>query len=150
MILDGTVERFDVSLFSDPPLPETDILSLLTFGEVKGTEGMAGGLAASEATSLLTGNIQGEVQDTVKNITGFERFEVEPHTTTTGAFSPKVTVGKHLLEDKLSVIYSTSIGTTEEHIIKLKYKLNKNVSLEGSRNEIGSAGADVKYRFEFK
>ena len=151
MVLDGTMDRFDVSLFSDPPLPEVDILSLLTFGELKGgDEGLAGGLAASEAASLLTGNLQGEVQDTFKNITGFERFEVEPHTTTTGAFSPKVTVGKRLLENKLSVTYSTSIGTTEEPIIKLKYNLNKKVSLEGSRNEIGSAGADIKYRFEFK
>lgn len=150
MVLDGTMDRFDLSLFSDPPLPETDILSLLTFGEVKGAEGLAGGLAASEATSLLTGNLQGEVQDTVENITGFERFEVEPHTTSTGAFSTKVTVGKHLLEDKLSVTYSTSIGTTEESVIKLKYNLNKKVSLEGSRNEIGSTGGDIKYRFEFK
>jgi translocation and assembly module TamB len=151
MVLDGTMDRFDLSLFSDPPLSEVDILSLLTFGQVKGGEqGFASGLAASEAASLLTGNLQGEVQEEFKNITGFERFEIEPHTTRTGSFSPKVTVGKRLLEDKLFVIYSTSIGTTEEHVIKLKYNVNKNVSIEGSRNEIGSAGGDLKYRFEFK
>jgi translocation and assembly module TamB len=151
LLLDGTMDRFDLSLFSDPPLSEVDILSLLTLGQVKGGEqGFSSGLAASEAASLLTGNIQGEVQEEFRNITGFERFEIEPHTTRTGSFSPKVTVGKRLLEDKLFVIYSTSIGTTEEHVIKLKYNLNKNISVEGSRNEIGSAGGDLKYRFEFK
>jgi len=149
--LDGTIDRFDLSLFSDPPLSEEDILSLLTFGQVKReARGFESGLLASEAASLLTGNIQGEVTENFKYITGLERFEIEPHTTATGAFSPKITVGKQLLDDKLSVIYSTSIGTTEEPVIKLKYSLGRNISVSASKNEIGSVGADLKYRFEFK
>jgi len=55
-----------------------------------------------------------------------------------------------VLEDKLYVIYSTSIGTTEEHIIKLRYSVNKNIAIVGSRDEIGSTGMDLKYRFEFR
>ncbi len=149
--LDGTIDRFDLSLFSDPPLSEEDILSLLTFGQIKReAKGFESGLLASEAASLLTGNIQGEMTENFKYIAGLERFEIEPHTTATGAFSPKITVGKQLLDDKLSVIYSTSIGTTEEPVIKLKYSLGRNISVSASKNEIGSVGADLKYRFEFR
>ena len=149
--LDGTIDRFDLSLFSEPPLPEEDILSLLTFGQVKReARGFESGLLASEAASLLTGNIQGEMTEKFKYITGLERFEIEPHTTATGAFSPKITVGKQLLDDKLSVIYSSSIGTTEEPVIKLKYSLSRKISVSASKNEIGSVGADLKYRFEFR
>jgi translocation and assembly module TamB len=149
--LDGTMDEFTLSLFSDPPLPEMDILTLLTFGQVdKGTGGFESGIAASEATAILTGELQEEVEEKFRHITGFERFEVEPHTTATGAVSPKVTVGKRFLGDKLFVIYSTSIGTTEEHIIRMEYSLSKSISIVGSRNELGSTGGDIKYRFEFK
>jgi translocation and assembly module TamB len=151
LTLDGTMDQFNLSLFSDPPLSETDVLTLLTFGQFrKGTKGFESGLAASEAASMLTGDIQEAVGSKFKNITGFERFQVEPHTTAGGSFTPKITVGKRLIKDKLMVLYSTSVGTTEENIIKLQYNLRKNVSIVGSRNEIGSAGVGLKYRFEFK
>jgi len=149
--LDGTMDEFTLSLFSDPPLPEMDILTLLTFGQVsREAKGFESGVAAGEATAILTGKLQDEIEEKFKYITGFERFEVEPHTTATGALAPKVTVGKRFLNNKLSVIYSTSVGTTEEHIFKLEYKLGKNISIVGSRNEIGSTGGDIKYRFKFK
>ncbi len=145
------MDQFTLSLFSDPPLSEMDILTLLTFGQIKsGVKGFESGLAAGEAASVLTGDIKDAVEEKFKHITGFERFDIEPHTTVTGAFSPKITIGKRLIEDKLSVIYSTSIGTTEEHVVSLKYNLDKNVSIVGSRDEIGSTGVDLKYRFEFK
>jgi translocation and assembly module TamB len=145
--LDGTTDNFTLSLFSDPPLPEEDILSLLTFGQLsKEAKGLESGIAASEATSLVTGGIQQEVQ----YITGFERFEIEPHTTTEGSFSPKVTLGKRMLEDRIFVIYSRAIGTAEEQVVKVEYKLDKNLFLVGSRDEVGSTGLDLKYRFEFK
>ncbi|MDH4028553.1 MAG: translocation/assembly module TamB, partial [Nitrospirota bacterium] len=151
LTLDGTTDNFALSLYSDPPLSEMDILTLLTFGQVKREmRGFESGLAASEATSVLTGGLQEAVEDRFKNIADVERFEIEPHTTATGSLSPKVTVGKRVLEDKLYVIYSTSIGTTEEHIIKLRYSINKNIAIVGSRDEIGSAGMDLKYRFEFR
>lgn len=149
--LDGTMEAFTLALFSDPPLSETDTLALLTTGQTgKEGRGIDSGIAAGEATSLLTGGIQDTVEEQFQYYTGIERFEIEPHTTTEGSFVPRVTISKRLFENKLYVIYSTAIGTTEENIIKLEYKIDKNLSLVGSRNEIGSAGVDFKYRFEFK
>ncbi|MBI4849433.1 MAG: translocation/assembly module TamB domain-containing protein [Nitrospirae bacterium] len=149
--LDGTVDKFTLSLFSDPPLNEMEILTLLTAGQLrKETKGFESGIAAGEAAAILTEGLQDVVGEKFKSITGIERFYVEPYTTATGSLSPKVTIGKRLLEDKLFVTYSSSIGTTEESVIKLEYKLDKGVSLVGSRDEIGSVGGDVKFRFEFK
>ena len=53
-------------------------------------------------------------------------------------------------DDMLKGVVFCDYGTTEENIIKLKYNLSKNISIVGSRDEIGSAGLDLKYRFEFK
>ncbi|MEW6714932.1 MAG: translocation/assembly module TamB domain-containing protein [Nitrospirota bacterium] len=149
--LDGTVDKFTLALSSDPHLSEMDLLTLLTSGQINLKEkGFESGIAAGEAASILTGTLQDTIEEKFRLATGLERFEINPQTTVTGAVSPRITVGKRLLEDKLMVIYSTSIGTTEENIVKLEYLLEKNFSLVGSRDETGSIGMDLKLRFEFK
>jgi len=149
--LDGTVDKFTLALSSDPHLSEMDLLTLLTSGQLNLKEkGFESGIAAGEAASILTGTIQDTIEEKLRLATGLERFEINPQTTVTGAVSPRITVGKRLLEDKLMVMYSTSIGTTEENIVKLEYVMEKNLSLVGSRDETGSTGVDLKLRFEFK
>ncbi|HLA50508.1 MAG TPA: translocation/assembly module TamB domain-containing protein, partial [Thermodesulfovibrionia bacterium] len=149
--LDGPIDKFSLSLFSDPPLSDMDILTLLTGGHIsKESKGFEAGIGAGEAVAFLTGELQDVIEERFKNITGFERFEISPQTSAKGTVSPRITVGKRLLGQKLFVTYSTSIGTTEEHIIKLQYNVSKNFSIIGLRDEIGSVGTDFKYRFEFK
>ncbi|GBE05462.1 hypothetical protein BMS3Abin10_01093 [bacterium BMS3Abin10] len=149
--LDGPSDKFTLSLFSDPPLSDIAILTLLTSGQIdKGSEGLESGIGAGEATAFLTGRLQDVIEERFKYITGFERFEIDPRTTSTGAVSSKVTVGKRLLGERLLVTYSSSIGSTELDVIKLQYKLTDNLSLIGSRDEIGDVGGDIKFRFEFK
>lgn len=149
--LDGPADKFTLSLFSDPPLTDREILSLLTSGQInKGSEGLESGIGAGEATAFLTGRLQDVIEERFKYITGFERFEVDPHTTSTGAISSKITVGKRMLGEKVLVTYSSSVGSTELDVIKLQYNINDNLSIIGLRDEIGSVGGDVKFRFEFK
>lgn len=149
--LDGPADKFELTLFSDPPLTDMDILTLLTGGTVsKESGGLESGIGAGEATALFTGGLQDVIERRIKTITGLERFEIDPHTTVTGAVSPKITVGKRLLEEKLFATYSTSVGSTELDVIKLQYNINRNFAIIGLRDEIGSVGADFKFRFEFK
>ncbi len=149
--LDGPSDKFILSFFSNPPLSDVDILTLLTAGQIrKESKGFESSIGAGEATAFLTGRLQDVMEERVKYITGFERFEINPYTTATGAVSPGITVGKRLLEENLFVTYSASVGTTEESIIKIQYDLSKNFSIVGIKDEIGSVGADFKFRFEFK
>jgi hypothetical protein len=149
--LDGPADRFTLSLFSDPPLPDDDIMTLLTSGQINNeAEGLEGGIGTGEATAFLTGRLQDVIEERFKFITGFERFEIDPHTTATGAVSSKITVGKRMLGENLLVTYSSSVGSTELDVIKLRYNLNRNFSIVGLRDEIGSLGADFRYRFEFE
>lgn len=150
--LNGFVDQFNLSLSSDPVLNETDILSLLTVGQSgKTLKGLEAGIGAGEATSFLTGKMQDVVEDRLKTITGFDRVQVDPYVSkTTGTVSPRITVAKRLLGDKLYATYSTSVNTGEEQIWKIEYMLNRNLSLIGLRDERGGLGSDIKFRFEFK
>lgn len=150
--LEGHIEQFNMSLVSDPPLNETDILALLTVGQVgRELKGLEGSITASEATAFITGKAQDVLEERMKTITGLDRVQVDPYVSkTTGTIGPRVTVSKKLIGDKLFVTYSSAVGSTEEQIINLEYNLGKNVSLVGARDEKGSLGGDIKFRFEFK
>lgn len=150
--LTGTIDRFNLSLISDPPLSETDILALLTTGrtaeELAGAEQVIG---TTEAASFVTGQVQDIIEERVSEIMGFERFQIDPYyySAKTSA-GPRLTVSKHFWDDSLYATYSTNLATTEDQLILLEYILNKNISLVGERDEMGRYGADIKFRIEFK
>lgn len=150
--LDGYIEQFNLSLSSSPALDETDIFSLLTVGQMgKHLKGLEGGIGAGEATAFITGKLQDVFEERLKTITGFDRVQVDPYVSkSTGTVTPRVTIAKRLLGDKLYVTYSTAVGTGEEQVLKLEYTLGKNTSLIGLRDERGGIGGDIKFRFEFK
>ena len=164
--LNGYVNQFTLSLSSDPFLPEADVFSLLTVGQIgKNMRGLEGGIGAGEATSFLTGKMQDVIEERLRTITGLDRLSIEPSVSpmsegaltttaalsnTTGTVSPRVTVSKRLLGDKLYVTYSTASGAGEEQVVKLEYLLGPNISLVGDRDELGALGGDIKFRFSFK
>lgn len=150
--LDGTLERFNLSLSSNPPLDETDILSLLTVGQLgRQFKGLEGGISATEATAFITGKMQDVIEERLKTITGFDRVQIDPYVSiSTGTVMPRLTVSKRLLGDKLYVTYSSPMGTSEGQILKLEYALEKNISITGIRDERGGVGGDIKFKFQFK
>jgi uncharacterized protein involved in outer membrane biogenesis len=148
----GPVDRLDLTLTSDPPLENHEILALLTFGKTpdeiaeSSTE-----IGAGEAADLLTGEIQDVVEEQFKAITGVDRIQVDPYFSKTRAGgTPRVTVSKRLYEDRLYVTYQTTFDPAEEDVIQIEYIINNNISLVGGRDEQGEAGGDLKFRFEFR
>ncbi len=151
--LDGYADNFNMALSSSPHLDEMDIFSILTVGRVgKDIKGLEGGIGLSEATSFLTGEFQDIFEERLRTITGFDRVQVDPYVSkTTGTISPRVTLAKRLLGDKLYVTYSTGVGgVTEEQVLQLEYNLTKDIFLIGQRDDRGGMGGDIKFRFEFK
>jgi translocation and assembly module TamB len=148
----GTAERAVVTLISDPPLIDTDILGLLALGK-KGSElkGKESGVGVGEAASFVSGQFQDIFERRARSLTGLDRFQIDPYVDKTDTAVPRVTVGKELVQNKLYVTYSSNVGASApEQIFRIEYILNKSFSLVGGRDEMGSNGADIKYRFEFK
>jgi hypothetical protein len=152
MNLEGQIDHFKMSLSSDPPLKEMDILSLLTVGKTSGElKGLESGIGAGEATSFVTGKMQDVMEERFRTITGVDRFQIDPYVSrTTGTVMPRVTVSKRLLGDKVFITYATPVGSVDEQLIKLEYFIARNVSLVGVRDERSIIGGDIHFRFEFK
>jgi autotransporter translocation and assembly factor TamB len=148
----GTAERAVVTFLSDPPLIDTDILSLLALGK-KGSElvGKETSVGVSEITSFASGPVQDIFERRARSLTGLDRFQVDPYIGRSDTSVPRVTVGKELIQNKLFVTYSSNVGAAiPEQSFKIEYLLDKHFSLVGERNDLGTTGGDIKYRFEFE
>jgi translocation and assembly module TamB len=152
LTLDGRLSQLDLSLSSDPPLEEEEILSLLTLGEYgQNLSGLEGGIGAAEATSLMTGRIQDVFESRVREITGVDRVQIDPYVSKeTGTVTPRVTMSKSLGGEKLFVTYSASMGASDEQELKIEYEVTPGISVVGGRDDLGSLGGDVKFRFRFR
>ncbi len=153
LAVSGDADHAAITFMSNPPLSDVDILSLLALGKTS-TEltGKETGVGMSEAASLATGQFQDMFERRARSLTGLDRFQIDPYVSKAGDTSvPRITVGKELVKDRLFVTYSSNVGAAvPEQIFRIEYVLDRSFSLVGERNEIGSIGADLKYRIEFK
>ncbi|WP_353684784.1 translocation/assembly module TamB domain-containing protein [Thermodesulfovibrio sp. 3907-1M] len=146
--LNGYIDQFNLILSSNPPLSESELLNLLVLGQNGGGKGIPG---ASEAASFITGQMHELLEERVRGLTGLDVMTVEPGVSkTTGSIAPRITVGKKLMDGRLTVTYSTQAGATAEQIIKVEYLVRKGVSLVGTKDEIGGISGAIKFRFEFR
>lgn len=147
--LAGTLDRFDLRLSSNPPLSETDILALLTVGRTSAEFTQTQKDIGKEAAASLL--VEEFIEEKVQDLTGIDRFQVDPYYSGVKSSSgPRFTVGKKLLDDRMYVIYASTLDPSVEELIQIEYKLAKNISLIGSRDEKGLLGGDIRFRFEFK
>ncbi len=152
LVLDGTVEHFNLTLTSTPSLEQIEILSLLTGGTVSNQpKGIQSGIGTSVATSFLSGQVQNIAQERLRTLTGIDRIGVESAVSrVTGKSEQRLTVSKRLLGDKVAVTYSTALGSVATDIIRIEYNIGNNVALVGERDEVGALGGNLKFRFGFK
>lgn len=150
--LSGTLEELNRTLTADDPaLTETDILSLILAGK-KATE-----VATDPASQQQIGGsfvplvIESPFEGLLEELTGVNRLSIEPVSPgIRSAGGPRVTVEEHLLNDKLLLNYSYIMNPTQDQVIQMDYLLNRHLYLQGLRNEEGSLGGNLKFRFEFK
>lgn len=142
ILLRGTLRNPQITLFSNPSMPQADILSYLVLGvPVSQADQQSGG-----SSLLATAAALGYVADSplvrqLRRGLGIEELRIESDTTRE---SVAVVLGRYL-SPRLYVSYS--VGLTEnESAFRMRYKLGKNWTLE---TESGTqSGADLQYVIE--
>lgn len=152
----GTLEKYEVDLFSDPPLGKNDIVALLSLGvTTPGLAGQEGAVGSAAAASIALGPYKGGVEERIRGIAGLDRFAIEPgFSSTTKTFEPKFIVGKSF-GDRASVSMATSVGTSADSTAIAEFKLRENIFLQGSwqgatTTQEGDLGADLKFRYRYR
>jgi hypothetical protein len=152
----GTLEKYEVDLFSDPPLGKNDIVALLSLGvTTPGLAGQEGAVGSAAAASIALGPYKGGVEERIRGVVGLDRFAIEPgFSSTTKTFEPKFIVGKSF-GDRASVSMATSVGTSADSTAIAEFKLRENIFLQGSwqgatTTQEGDLGADLKFRYRYR
>lgn len=161
----GDANDQKISYSADPPLPEKDILALVSYGTPPSSSDQAVNddtrtSAAYAGISYVTGQIQERIETTLSSDFGIRRFQLYPSFyEETGKTELQLMVGTDLIRNRLALNYSNYLSATGGHLVELDFKLSRNVSLVGSwrdtqndqkQNISGDLGGDIIFRFEIE
>jgi translocation and assembly module TamB len=144
--INGTMREPMLTLSSQPPLEEADILSLILFNQPVNRLASAQRDALGErAVSLASGFIASPISDTLEHALDIDLFELE---TVTDSGSPAITLGEQL-GDRLFVKFRQIFGAQDASEVQLEYQLNDILRLQTSFSEgAGRANRTLSRRVE--
>jgi hypothetical protein len=126
MFLTGSQETPRINLNSDPPLNETDLLTLLTTGILPGDTSENGQALAGRAAAVLFQELSGKVfesKDGKDRLSALRRFSLD-----VGALNSR----------------------TGHQETKLTYRMNDNFFMIGELGANGDFGGQIKYLIRFR
>jgi len=153
----GPASKLTLAYRSDPPLPATDIITLLALGQTssEGTSRSAGNTQSTAgASALLSEAVSSQVGGRIQKLFGITNFRVDPAlvgvaTTGTGQnTSARVTVQQQVTRN-VTITYVSNVGSTQEQVIQVEYNVNRNISIVALRDYNGTFGIDVKIKKRF-
>jgi len=157
--LSGPGSRLQLSYHSDPPLPPTDVVSLLALGRASEatdlrTGSSTGGSALGDpgAQALLSEAVSAQVGGRIEKLFGVSRFRVDPGLSGVGATqstTARITVQQRVSHD-LTITYVTDVTSSQRQVIQVEYNVSRKLTLRALRDENGTFGVDFILRKYFK
>lgn len=166
----GTLQKPVTRLYSEPAMPDVDVLAYIVLGHPLGSSGEQASLLARAAGALLSSRQAGALQDQIKGILGLSTLEIQggagasngamgykplqvtppgsiPAPQQPGLTETVLTVGKYLTP-QLYISYGKSLFTGS-NLFKLRYDIFRQVQIE-TQTGSGESGVDIYYKLEFK
>ncbi len=153
MDISGPFEQMKIAYRTDPPLPTSDILSLLALGYVRNTGELAptsGGFSNEGASALLSEALSSQTTGRIQRIFGVSRIKIDPNVGDPANISgTRVTIEQQVSRD-LTLTYATNTGSTQQRVIQFEWALSDRLSLIGVRDQNGIFGTEIIIRRRFK
>lgn len=129
----STAENLNASLRSNPALPQSDVVSLITTGNLANDAGGIPTLAQGgidTAARLLTDSIINQpLSRATDKLFGLNKFEIDPILSGTRNLNPtaRLTVGRQINRNLL-VTYSTNLSSERSQVLALEYRVSNKLS----------------------
>jgi translocation and assembly module TamB len=138
--LHGTTSKLAPTFRSEPPLPEADVISLLTAGRTQqeqsiyNTQQQQAGVN-STTNALLSGALNATVSNRIQKLFGVGSVKIDPtYTGSLGQSSARITVTQNIGQQVL-LTYATSVNSTTQQLISAQVNLNPTFSVTAVRDE---------------
>lgn len=124
-------ENLSAQLRSNPALPQTDVISLVTTGSLANTETGIPTLAQSginTAAELLTDEIINKpIAKATDKLFGLNRFQLDPIISGQRNPGARLTVGRQINRN-LAVTYSTNLSEDQNQVLAVEYRVSNKLS----------------------
>ena len=150
--VEGTLDRLEYELSSEPPLGTEDIIALLTTGNTLDQFGSTSqsGLTRDLAANYFAGAVTDRLGQELRRVLKLSRLRVDP-LLLRGEADPttRVTVGQEVADD-LFVIFSAELGGDRERkIYQMEWRPTGKLGFTAERDSFGGVGGSVRYRNRF-
>lgn len=154
MTLNGPIERPSVTYRSEPPLPTSDIIALLAFGQTteesaRIQQSSSSAFSPETSTAILTAALNATLSNRAQRLFGVSRIKIDPQGLTTETSptqtGPAVTIEQQV-KNNLTLTYTTNVSQASQQIIQIEYNVTRNVSIVGVRDQNGVVSFDVRVR----
>ncbi len=127
-------EQLTATVRSSPALPQADVVSLITTGNLTNTAGGISTLAQTginTAAEILTDTIiNNPARKATDKLFGLNVFEIDPIVSGQNITNPsaRLTVGRQINKN-LKVTYSTNLSQDQNQVLALEYRVSNKLSL---------------------
>jgi translocation and assembly module TamB len=151
--LNGQIDRPNVTYRSEPPLPTSDIIGLLAFGQTSEESAQLNqsqsAFNSETSSAILSAALNATVSSRVQKLFGVSRIKIDPQGLTTETSptqtGPAVTIEQQV-KNNLTLTYTTNVAQASQQIIQAVYNLTRNVSIVALRDQNGVVSFDVRVR----
>ena len=159
----GTLGRLDLSLTSDPWLPDSDVVTLLFGGApnlgtaeqraLGSSQEMQQRMVQTAGAALLTSPLTSRVGEVFERTGAVDTVQITPLLSGDPSFqqinpSARITLGKRI-SPRVFLTYSRTLNAAQEEIILLEYDQSDRFSWVLSRNEDRTFALDFRLRYVF-
>lgn len=150
----GPSDRPKIAYRSDPPLPSSDVLSLLALGYSRQEQEMSAGasqtLGTVGASALLSQALSSQVSGRVQRLFGVSRIKIDPYAVgPSNVAGARITVEQQITRD-LTVTYVSNTAYSQQRIIRFDWDISEHAELIGERDQNGVLGLELRFRRRFK
>jgi len=158
--ISGPMDKLNMSYTSDPPLPFSDVLALLTTGrepgQLSGTTPTASALVGQSyqqggASALLSQAIGSPLTGRLQRFFGVSRIQINPLVTglTTSNAAAQITLQQNITNN-ITFTYISDLSRAQAQTIQMEWDFTPNWSGLAVREENGLFGIDFLYKKQIK
>jgi translocation and assembly module TamB len=142
----GSAKKPTLTMSSDPPLEQADILSVILFGKPSSQLGKGQSAALQQqALGLAAGYAIPELRASVMDALGLDTLDVEMPE---GEGPGRVSAGRYVAED-VFVSLGQEFGRRAAQVMGVEYSITTNISVRGSTTTRGDSAVDLFWRHRY-
>lgn len=149
----GPLEHLIITYSSDPPLPTSEILSLLVAGNAYATSlqpSNAGTSSQLGASSLLSQALSEQMSNRLDRIFGSGHVRINPQLAGFDRPANATVALEQHVTDNLTLLYVTNVTSAQQQIIQAELTLSPRFSVTATRDQNGLVGVNFQISLRFR